>query len=58
MEEKNIRRLPVIDSKGLTVGIITSKDIFKPLMKIFKQVAKEKDLDSDGFDLLGLIGME
>lgn len=58
MEEKNIRRLPVIDSKGLMVGIITAKDIFKPLMKIFKQVAKEKDLDSDGFDLLGLIGME
>lgn len=58
MEQKNIRRLPVIDSKGLMVGIITSKDIFKPLMKIFKQVAKEKDFDSDGFDLLGLIGME
>ena len=58
MEHKNIRRLPVVDSKGLMLGIITAKDIFKPLMKIFKQVAKEKDLDSDGFDLLGLIGME
>ena len=58
MEQKNIRRLPVVDSKGLMTGIITAKDIFKPLMKIFKQVAKEKDLDSDGFELLGLIGME
>jgi CBS domain-containing protein len=58
MEQKNIRRLPVINPEGLIVGIITSKDIFKPLMKIFKQVAKEKDLVSDGFDLLGLIGME
>ena len=58
MQQKNIRRLPVIDSKGLMVGIITAKDIFKPLMKFFKQVAKEKDLDSDGFDLLGLIGVE
>jgi CBS domain-containing protein len=58
MEQKNIRRLPVINPEGLIVGIITAKDIFKPLMKIFKQVAKEKDLVSDGFDLLGLIGME
>jgi CBS domain-containing protein len=58
MEQKNIRRLPVINSQGLIVGIITAKDVLKPLMKIFKQVAKEKDLVSDGFDLLGLIGME
>ena len=58
MQQKNIRRLPVIDSKGLMAGIITTKDLFKPLMKFFKQVAKEKDLDSDGFDLLGLIGVE
>ena len=58
MEQKNIRRLPVINTQGLIVGIITAKDIFKPLMKIFKQVAKEKKLISDGFDLLGLIGME
>ncbi|MGC2484006.1 MAG: CBS domain-containing protein [Nitrososphaeraceae archaeon] len=58
MEQKNIRRLPVTNSEGLIVGIITAKDIFKPLMKIFKRVAKEKDLVSDGFDLLGLIGME
>jgi hypothetical protein len=40
------------------VGIITAKDIFKPLIKVFKQVAKDKDLISDGFDLLGLIGVE
>ena len=58
MEQKNIRRLPVINSQGLIVGIIAAKDIFKPLMKTFKQVAKEKDLVLDGFDLLGLIGME
>jgi CBS domain-containing protein len=58
MEQKNIRRLPVVDMKGQMVGIITAKDIFKPLIKVFKQVAKDKDLISDGFDLLGLIGVE
>lgn len=58
MEQKDIRRLPIVDTKGQMVGIITAKDIFKPLMKIFKQVAKDKDLIPDGFDLLGLIGIE
>jgi CBS domain-containing protein len=58
MERKNIRRLPIINSNGLVVGIITAKDFLKPLMRIFKQAAKEKDLVSDGFDLLGLIGVE
>jgi CBS domain-containing protein len=58
MEQKNIRRLPIVDTKGQMVGIVTAKDIFKPLIKVFKQVAKDKDLISDGFDLLGLIGVE
>jgi len=58
MEQKDIRRLPIVDTKGQMVGIITAKDIFKPLIKVFKQVAKDKDLISDGFDLLGLIGVE
>lgn len=58
MDQKDIRRLPVVDTKGQMIGIITAKDIFKPLMKIFKQVAKDKDIISDGFDLLGLIGIE
>jgi predicted transcriptional regulator len=55
---KDIRRLPIVDTKGQMVGIITAKDIFKPLIKVFKQVAKDKDLIPDGFDLLGLIGVE
>jgi CBS-domain-containing membrane protein len=58
MEQKDIRRLPIVDTKGQMVGIITAKDIFKPLIKVFKQVAKDKDLIPDGFDLLGLIGVE
>jgi hypothetical protein len=40
------------------LGIITSKDIFKAFMKNFKESEKEQGLTSDGFDLLGLIGIE
>jgi CBS domain-containing protein len=58
MEQKDIRRLPVVDNKGQMVGIITAKDIFKVFMKIFKESVKDQDLMSDGFDLLGLIGVE
>ena len=58
MEQKDIRRLPIVDNKGQMVGIITSKDIFKAFMKIFKENVKEQGLISDGFDLLGLIGVE
>lgn len=58
MEQKDIRRLPVIDEKGQMVGIITAKDIFKAVMKTFKETGKDQDLMSEGFDLLGLIGIE
>ena len=58
MEQKDIRRLPIIDNKGQMVGIITAKDIFKAFMKIFKESVKDQDLMSDGFELLGLIGVE
>ena len=58
MEEKDIRRLPIVDNEGQMVGIITAKDIFKAFMKIFKQSVKVQDLTSEGFDLLGLIGVE
>jgi CBS domain-containing protein len=58
MEQKDIRRLPVVDNKGQMVGIITAKDIFKAFMKIFKEIVKDQDLTSEGFDLLGLIGVE
>jgi CBS domain-containing protein len=58
MEQKDIRRLPIVDNKGQMVGIITAKDIFKVFMKIFKESVKDQDLMSDGFDLLGLIGVE
>jgi CBS domain-containing protein len=58
MEQKDIRRLPIVDNKGQMVGIITAKDIFKVFMKTFKESVKDQDLMSDGFDLLGLIGVE
>jgi CBS domain-containing protein len=58
MEQKNIRRLPIVDNAGQMVGIITSKDILKVFMKTFKESVKEQGLMSDGFDLLGLIGVE
>ena len=58
MEQKEIRRLPVIDDKGQMLGIITAKDIFKAVMKTFKQTGKDQDLKSEGFDLLGLLGAE
>ena len=57
MEQKNIRRLPVMDDTGM-VGIITSKDILKVVMRSFKETMKNKELISDGFDLLGLLGVE
>lgn len=55
MEQKDIRRLPIVGNEGQMVGIITSKDIFKAFMK---ESVKEQGLTSDGFDLLGLIGVE
>jgi CBS domain-containing protein len=58
MEQKNVRRLPIVDNEGQMVGIITSKDILKVFMKTFKESVKEQGLMSDGFDLLGLIGVE
>ena len=58
MEQKDIRRLPIVDNKGQMVGIITAKDIFKTFMRIFKENAKDQDLMSDGFELLGLVGVE
>jgi CBS domain-containing protein len=58
MEQRDIRRLPVVDEKGQMVGIITAKDILKAVMNIFKEKLKDQDLMSEGFDLLGLLGAE
>jgi CBS domain-containing protein len=33
MQQKDIRRLPVVDNKGKMVGIITDKDIFRIIVK-------------------------
>jgi CBS domain-containing protein len=55
MEQKDIRRLPVVDDKEQMVGIITAKDI---LGAVFKKTMKGQDLISEGFDLLGLLGTE
>jgi CBS domain-containing protein len=58
MEQKDIRRLPVVDDKGQMVGILTAKDILKTVMNIFKENIKDQDLMSEGFDLLGSLGAE
>lgn len=58
MNRENIRRLPVVDYRGNMVGIITAKDILKVIMKIFMENEKGRELKSEGFDLLGLLGAE
>jgi CBS domain-containing protein len=58
MNQENIRRLPVVDYKGDMVGIITAKDILKIIMKLFMENEKGRELKSEGFDLLGLLGAE
>lgn len=47
-----------MDNTAKMVGIITSKDILKVVMRSFKETMKNKELISDGFDLLGLLGVE
>ncbi len=58
MEQRDIRRLPVVDDEQQMIGIITAKDILKAVMNIFKGTTKGQDLTSEGFDLLGLLGAE
>jgi CBS domain-containing protein len=33
MQQKDIRKLPVVDNKGKMVGIVTDKDIFRTIVK-------------------------
>jgi CBS domain-containing protein len=58
MEQRDIRRLPVVNDEQQMIGIITAKDILKVVINIFKGTTKGQDLTSDGFDLLGLLGAE
>ncbi|MGB7959852.1 MAG: CBS domain-containing protein [Nitrososphaeraceae archaeon] len=58
MQQKDIRRLPIIDKEGQLVGIITEKDILRVVFKIFKNTIKDRGLISEGFDLLGFLGAE
>jgi len=58
MQQKDIRRLPVVSNNGLMVGIITDKDILKAVIKTFKKIIRDHGLQSDGFDLLGFLGAE
>src|SRR5215472_12304040 len=39
MEQRDIRRLPVVDDKQQMIGTITAKDILKAVMNIFKGTA-------------------
>jgi CBS domain-containing protein len=43
MQQNNIRRLLVLDSKGKLVGIVTAKDILKSTMDILKKIMVEQD---------------
>jgi CBS domain-containing protein len=43
MQQNNIRRLPVLDSKGKLVGVVTAKDIVKSTMDILKKIMVEQD---------------
>ncbi|MGE5661150.1 MAG: CBS domain-containing protein [Ignavibacteriales bacterium] len=58
MQQKDIRRLPIIDKDEQLVGIITEKDILRAVFKIFKKTIKDQGLVSEGFDLLGFLGVE
>ena len=58
MQQKDIRRLPIIDKDGQLVGIITEKDILRVVFKIFKKTIRDRGLISEGFDLLGFLGAE
>jgi CBS domain-containing protein len=58
MQQKDIRRLPIIDKDEQLVGIITEKDILRVVFKIFKKTIKDRGLISEGFDLLGFLGAE
>jgi CBS domain-containing protein len=58
MQQKDIRRLPIIDKDGQLIGIITEKDILRAVFKIFKKTIKGQGLVSEGFDLLGFLGAE
>lgn len=58
MQQKDIRRLPVVSNNRLMVGIITDKDILKAVIKTFKKIISDHGLLSDGFDLLGFLGAE
>ncbi|MFY9966720.1 MAG: CBS domain-containing protein [Nitrososphaeraceae archaeon] len=58
MQQKDIRRLPIIDKDGRLVGIITEKDILRVVFKIFKKTIGDRGLISEGFDLLGFLGAE
>ena len=58
IQQKDIRRQPIIDKEGQLVGIITEKDILRVVFKIFKKTIKDRGLISEGFDLLGFLGAE
>jgi CBS domain-containing protein len=58
MQQKDIRRLPIIDKDGQLVGIVTEKDILRVVFKIFKKTIRDQGLISEGFDLLGFLGAE
>ena len=45
MDQKNIRRLPVVDYKGQMVDIITRKDIFKAVINLFKGKSERPEFE-------------
>jgi CBS domain-containing protein len=58
MQQKDIRRLLVLDDKGQMAGVITDKDILRAVFKSFKKTVKDHGLATEGFELLGFLGAE
>jgi len=56
MQQKDIRRLPVVDNKGKLLGIITDKDIFRVLLKNQQTLASSGTSDQMLVDQQSLYG--
>jgi CBS domain-containing protein len=56
MQQKDIRRLPIIDKDGRLVGIITEKDILRVVLKKLKKNIGAPGFICVGFYVFGFVG--
>jgi CBS domain-containing protein len=56
MQQKDIRRLPVVDNKGKLLGIITDKDIFRVILKNQQTLASSGTSDQILVDQQSIYG--